>query len=97
MKYVIIKATVAGIARVYPFIFPEALTHSEIAVAALRAVRQEFSVPTDVYSAGFCWMGNSEWGVTTGSESLRIEKSREQSHKDERILNQPNALQNMLV
>lgn len=96
MKYVIIK--VGGATEyVYPFIFSEKLSHSETARWVQRAVEREFKRPGEVYSAGFCHVYNNEWQTEHGSESLRIERNDRQGYKDHRILNQPDAMQNMLT
>lgn len=97
MKYVIIKMTSAT-PRVYAFTFSERLTHSEVARWVQRAVEREFRHPAEVYSAGFCETGSMGFYVTEhGSESLRINKNEQQGNDDESILNQPSALQDMLL
>lgn len=97
MKYVIITIEVAELPRVYPFIFPERLTHSEVAKWVERAVTREFDNPdAKLYSAGFCHIHKNEWQVEHGSESLRIKPDPRQGYLDHRILNMPDALQWML-
>ena len=99
MKYVIIKTEVCGNARVYPFIFPEALTHSEVARWVQRAVEREFNYPGEVYSAGFCLLHTAGGFYVSkhGSESLKIATNEEHGDRDERILNMPRALQNRFM
>lgn len=95
MKYVIIKTAESEIQRVYPFVFPEQLTHSEVAKWVQRAVECEFERPCEVYSAGFCDI--TPFGAYSverhGSESLGIASNPNQISTDERILNMPNAFQ----
>lgn len=97
MKYVIIKME-SETPRVYAFTFSERLTHSEMARAFQRGVEREFRHPCTVYSAGFCETGSMGFYVTEhGSESLHIDKNKQQGNDDESILNQPSALQDMLL
>ena len=94
MKYVIVKVELAGVERVFPFCFPERLTHATVAVRACRAVTDEFEEHAEVYSAGFCFLGDECYtDVECGSESLKIQKNEKQSFMDMRILNQREAMQ----
>lgn len=97
MKYVIVKALLVGIERVYPFIFPERLTHSEVAKWVEAAVMREFDdAGAKLYSAGFCHLYGNQWQAKHGSESLNIRPDPRQEFRDQKILNMPEAFQWML-
>lgn len=99
MKYVILVADhqKIGVKRVYPFIFAEWCTHSEVARSMIHMIGMETNVIPEVLSAGFCETIGDEFAVIThGSESLKIKPDRSRCKHDERILNMPNALQGIL-
>lgn len=97
MKYVIIKCEVAGVDRGFPIMFPERLTHCEVANLMVQAVNIEFRAHgAEVYSAGFCYIYQDRIQATSGSESLNIKKDKARTQQDERILNMPEAMGWML-
>lgn len=100
MKYIILVADHQkfGFKRVYPFIFPEYCTHSEVAKSMIHMIGMETNDIPDVLSAGFCEPNALGFEVTRhGSESLRIESSQSRGVKDTSMLNMPNAAQGILL
>jgi hypothetical protein len=98
MKYIIFECDVADITRVFPFIFPEQLTHSIVAAHMQQALWKEYDEGPTIRSAGFCHIHNGEWQTERGSESLGVPKGHpSKGYEDYRILNMPNAMQGILL
>lgn len=100
MKYVILVADhqKIGVKRVYPFIFAEWCTHSEVAKSMTHMIGMETNVIPEVLSAGFCEPNTLGFEVTQhGSESLKIKADRARYEADTDLLNMPNALQGILT
>lgn len=100
MKYVILVADYQklGFKRIYPFIFAEYSTHSEVARSMIHMIGMETNVIPDVLSAGFCEPSTLGFEVTQhGSESLKIKSDRGRCAADTDLLNMPNALQGILA
>lgn len=97
MKYVILQAKIAGVDRVYPIIFPEALVHSEMAKQMQHMIGMEFGRVPSVRSAGFCHPSGGRFDGHSGSESLNIKGNSARSDDDLRILNMPDAMQGILL
>lgn len=100
MKYVILVADhqKLGFKRIYPFIFAEYSTHSEVARSMIHMIGMETNIIPTVLSAGFCEPGQLGFQVTQhGSESLRLKQDSRQGDEDDRLLNLPNAAQGMLL
>lgn len=99
MKYIILAAPIGDSLMVYPVIFPEYLTHSQVAKRMEHCVMWEHSHHAEVFSAGFCAPSQSGGMYVTrhGSESLRIDQNPDRVTKDNRLLNLPNALQGLVA
>lgn len=99
MKYVILKAEHScGAMRVYPFVFPEYMTHFFVERGMILSVQSEVpNVSVELLSAGFCYRDRPghlfHWFCDSGSESLGIVGNDVRSREDECILNMPEALQ----
>lgn len=95
MKYVILAVDEQdlGFTRVYPFIFPEYVVHSNMAEHMMHLLAMEEDKDAKVLSAGFCSLHDNQWRCTHGSESLAIKSERRCELRDERLLNLPNAQQ----
>ena len=98
MKYVILKAVHKTATRVYPFIFPEYCTHSEVAKSMIHMIGFETGDIPDVLSAGFGGHGEGVFIVYNhGSESLKIKADKVALERDQRIFDMPDAMQGILL
>jgi len=101
MKYVILKGVdKINVTRVFPIIFPETLTHSEVAKSMRHMIGFDRDFIPEVFSAGFCDIDvdAGEFECERGSESLKIPKgTNDERLGDKKILNMPSAMQGILL
>jgi hypothetical protein len=99
MKYVILKDTRHGIARVHPLFFPEYMTHSIVAMGYAASFKAEEKHLLEIVSAGFCYYNNEteRWVCHSGSQSLQIERSDAQDSVGDYVLNMFEAQQGIIT
>lgn len=95
MKYIIVLHIdkTGGRNLYWPVIFPDQMTHSSVAEGIGFSGYRDFDQKYELASAGFCFWDEetAEWACASGSESLKINKTKERDENDKTILNMPEA------
>lgn len=97
MKYVIVAKKYDGYRLIYPIVFPDSLSHVNMAVTTMVCVQKELGDGNPgsdiiVLTAGECWINSKgRWAAIHGSVSLNISADKKKDKVDADMLNLPGA------